>query len=142
MIEGGPQPRCLKAGEHLRLLRSLASEVERAMRAIAANRLGEFEESIAIQQELSSRLNQVAGEFRKSAPDSALPQSDSISAELKLEIRAAAAELHNLNLRYSHLLQHASRSAAQMVSLFNSFKGQLKEVPGDRSKVQTWSCQV
>ena len=112
------------------------------MQAIAANRLQDFEDSVANQQELSSRLNALAGDLNRAPLDAALSPSDAASADLSARIRAAAAELRDLNLRYSHLLQHASRSAAQMVSLFHSFKGQLKEVPGDGSKVQTWSCQV
>ena len=136
------QSRSLKAAEHLKLLHSLAAELERAMRAIASNQLGEFEDSVASQQELSSRLTELAGELGKMASDAGPAPSDSVADDLMQEIRAAAGELQDLNLRYSCLLQHASRSAAQMVSLFYSFKGQLMEVPGDGSKVQTWSCQV
>ena len=58
------------------------------------------------------------------------------------EIRAAATELQSLNLRYSYLLQLSSRSVGLMASLFNSFKGQIKEAPDARLKLQTWSCQV
>jgi len=142
MTGGGPQPRSQKAGEHLQLLRSLAAELERAMQAISSNNLLELEESVASQQDLSARLSQLAGELSSFPSAGSVPVTDSIPSGLMREIRASAAELEHLNLRYSYLLQHSSRSVALMASFFNSVKGQLKEVPGDRLKLQTWSCQA
>lgn len=140
MTGGGPPSRSVKAGEHLQLLRSLAAELERAMRAISSNHLQELEESVETQQDLSVRLGRLAREL--SGPASVVSAADSIPSDLTREIRAAAAELQHLNLRYSYLLQYSSRSVAMMASLFSSFKGEIKEASGDRSKVQTWSCQV
>lgn len=142
MTGDGLKPRCFKAGEHLQLLRSLAGELERAMSAISANNLKDLEDSVANQQDLSAQLAQLAGELSSPAHTAHPPGVESIAPELLTEIRAANAELQRLNLRYSCLLQHSSRSVALMASLFSSFKGQLKEAPGARSKLQTWSCQV
>lgn len=142
MTGGGPQARSNKAGEHLQLLRSLAAELERAMHAISSNNLHELEESIGSQQDLSARLSQLAGELKNRPFAANVSTVDSIPTDLMQEIRAASAELQRLNLRYSYLLQLSSRSVVLMASLFNSFKGQIKEVPGARSKLQTWSCQV
>ena len=112
------------------------------MQAISANNLPELEDSVATQQDLSTRLSRRASQLREPAAAPSRPAYDSIPSDLMLEISAAAAELQQLNLRYAFLLQHASRSVALMASLFNSYKGQLKEVPGARLKMQTWSCQV
>lgn len=141
MTVGEPQPRTLKAGEHLQLLRLLAAELERAMQAISDNNLPEFQDSIAAQQDMCARLAQVA-EGAEPCAASACSSRDSIPAALTEEIRAAAAELEHLNLRYSYLLKYSSRSVAMMVSLFHSFQGQLKEGSGAGSKMQTWSCQA
>lgn len=142
MTGGDPRARNVKAGEHLRLLRSLAGELERAMLAISSNNLQELEESVANQQDLSARLEHLATGLSDSPVAPNVFPSDSIAPDLMVEIRAAAAELQFLNLRYALLLQHSSRSVALMASLFNSFTGQLKEASGARVKLQTWSCQM
>ena len=142
MTGDGPNFRSLKADEHLQLLRSLAVELERAMHAISSNNLQSLEESIANQQDLSSRLAQLATVLSSTPHIANVSAEDSLAPELMREICAANAELQHLNLRYSYLLQQSSRSVALMASLFSSFKGQLKEAPGVRSKLQTWSCQV
>jgi len=133
------------AGEHLRLLRSLARELERAMAAIAGNNLEELENSIATQQELSLRLGELAEHLRApqpAAPSAAPSAADSIDEDFRNQIRAANHELQKLNLRYALLLQHSSRSVAMMASLFNSFRGQFQEASGARLNHRTWSCQV
>lgn len=130
------QTRNDEAGEHLELLRSLARELERAMQAIAQNNLSELEESIASQQDLSIRLTALAQDRRGAAP-----QLASADGDLRHEVHAAAGELQKLNLRYSMLIEHSSRSAAQMAALFSSLRGQFQEDSGAREKQQTWSCQ-
>ena len=146
MTRDGAQPRTSKAEEHLNLLRSLAVELERAMKAISSNNLRELEDSVSNQQDLSARLSQLASELRPIPALSNAFETDlrgnSTASDLMPEIRAAAAKLERLNLRYSYLLQYSSRSVMLMASLFNSFKGQLKEGSGDRSKLQTWSCRA
>jgi hypothetical protein len=127
------------AGEHVRLLQALARELERAMQAMVRNDLAELEDSIAIQQELSQRLSGLACQLRAPAPALGSPDADE---PLRAQVQAASAELQKLNLRYSILLEHSSRSVAMMASLFNSLRGQIQEGTGARSKQQTWSCQV
>jgi hypothetical protein len=134
------QTRNTKAGEHLTLLRSLARELERAMSAIAGNNLRELEDSITEQQILSARLSDLAQELRTPATPGAMAAPNSIDPTLREQIGAANAELQKLNLRYSYLIQHSSRSVALMASLLNSFRGQLREAPGEGRR--TLSCQV
>jgi hypothetical protein len=133
------QTRNRAAGEHLVLLRSLARELERAIEAIAHNNLAELEESIATQQDLSVRLTELAHNRREAAHATT---DHNLDGDLRGEIQTAAGELQKLNLRYSLLIEHSSRSAAQMAALFRSFRGQFQEASGARENHTTLSCQV
>jgi hypothetical protein len=141
MIGADVKTRNTKAGEHLALLNSLARELERAMNAIASNNLRELEDSIAAQQILSGQLSDLAQELSAPAPQDAAPV-ESIDPTLRAQIGAANAELQKLNLRYSCLIQHSSRSVALMASLLNSFRLQLREASGEGLTQRTLSCQV
>jgi hypothetical protein len=70
------------------------------------------------------------------------PAGESIHPDLRGEIQAAAGELQNLNRRYSLLIEHSSRSAAQLAALFRSFRGQFQEASGVSENQPTLSCQV
>src|ERR1700722_3624196 len=142
MIAADLKTRNSRAGEHLQLMRSLARELERAMRAISGNDLVELEDSVAIQQTLSAELVDLADFLRESALQQRPVAVDTIDAGLMREIRSASEELQRLNLRYSILLKYSSRSVALMAALFNSFRGQLQEASGARLKHQTWSCRM
>jgi hypothetical protein len=142
MIAVDVRTRSVKAGEHLQLLRSLASELERAMDAMSRNDLQELEDSVANQQELSQQLGRLADELGSSVQTVCPIPPQSADTDLMGEIRTATGELQRLNFRYSVLLQHSSRSVALMASLFTSFQGQLQEASGPRLKHQTWSCRV
>jgi hypothetical protein len=131
-----------RAGEHLQLLRALSGELERAMRAIASNDVGELEDCVANQRELSAQLGELADALRVSALSQQPAPVDTVEPGLMREIRSAAEELKRLNLRYSILLKYSSRSVAMMAALLGSFTGQFKEASGARVKVQTWSCRA
>jgi hypothetical protein len=134
--------RDVKVEEYLQLLQGLARELQRAMTAISENSLTDFEESVSNQQEMSVRLAELASELRGSPTPKSTAQEVSANDGLMLEIQVASAALQSLNQRYAALILHSSRSVAMMVSLFNSIKGNLQEVPGARPKLQTWSCEV
>lgn len=129
-------------GEYLGLLQSLSLEVERAMQAIACNDLEALESSIARQQEKSERLSMLADELGQppAATHSILQPVDD---DLRRQIHDSALRLQQLNLRYSLLLRHSSRSLAMMATLFRSFRGQFQEEDaGTGQKQQTWSCRL
>jgi len=109
------------------------------MQAIVRNDLPELEDSIAIQQELSERLTALASSMRAERRPLLTPLP--ADAALQTQIRSAATELQQLNLRYSLLLEHSGRSVAMMASLFNSFRGQIQKGAGAGSQ-QTLSCRV
>ena len=134
--------RDVKVEEYLQLLQGLARELQRAMTAISENSLTDLEESVSNQQEMSVRLAELASELRGSPAPKSTAQEVSANDGLMLEIQVASAALQSLNQRYAALILHSSRSVAMMVSLFNSIKGNLQEVPGARPKLQTWSCEV
>jgi hypothetical protein len=140
------EDRKVKATEYLEILRSLASEMEKAMQAIAQNALPELEESVASQQIMSSRLLVLADEISpslKSNPAVSSAGADpGVDKDVMHQVQIAGDTLQKLNRRYAALLQHSSRSVALMASLFNSYKGQIKEASGPRLKHQTWSCRM
>jgi hypothetical protein len=141
------QDRTGKAAEHLQSLRSLATELERAMRAISSNDLSNLEDSVANQQVLSTRLEELTSDL--CIPLEAHHQTSQarLDDDLMSQIRAASETLQKLNRRYAALLKQSSRSVALMASLFTSFQGQLfqgqfQEASGPRLKHQTWSCRM
>jgi len=142
MMANGLQDRNGKVEEYLQLLGSLACELERAMKAISHNSLLEFEASVRKQETLSARVTDLARELNVSARRDENPHLPHTSDALMGEINAASSTLQTLNQRYGALLQHSSRSVALMVALFDSFRGNLREGNGSRSKFQTWSCQI
>jgi hypothetical protein len=136
------QDRNGKAAEYLELLQSLASEMEKAMQAIAHNALPDLEESVASQQIMSTRLLVLADEISPSLKANPAVSQVGADADMVQQVQAAGDTLQKLNRRYAALLQHSSRSVALMASLFSSYKGQFKEASGPRLKHQTWSCQM
>jgi hypothetical protein len=142
MISPGDEERATKAAEYLHLLRSLSTEVERAMQAIAKNAVSELEDSIANQQRVSDRLGKLAEELwvpLNATVQLAYPRADE---EMIRKISNAAGDLGRLNRQYATLLQYSRRSVALMASVFGSFQGQFQEASGSRSKHRTWSCQM
>jgi hypothetical protein len=142
MSAAAVRDRELQAAEYLQSLRSMTSEMERAMQAIAHNTLPELEESVANQQILSVRLGTLANDLCVPLEAKDTISHTNVDVELMSQIRGAMGTLQNLNRQYAALLQHSSRSLAVMASLFNSAKGQFQEASGPRLKHQTWSCQM
>jgi len=142
MNVNGVQDRNGKLAEYLKLLHSLAQELERSMQAIAQNSLAPLEDSVANQQVLAERLHELASDLSKPARQSSAPSTGNQDEGLMHQIRGAADTLQSLNQRYSALLKLSSHSVGLMVSLFSSFRGQIREGTGPRLKQQTWSCQV
>jgi hypothetical protein len=142
MTANAVQDRKVKAAEYLELLRSLATEMEKAMRAIAHHALSDLEESVASQQIMSARLLVLADEISPSIKSNPGASPAGADADMMLQVQVAGDTLQKLNRRYAALLEHSSRSVALMASLFSSYKGQFKEASGPRLKHQTWSCQM
>jgi flagellar biosynthesis/type III secretory pathway chaperone len=133
--------RVVNSAEHLQLLRSLAQELERALQSIADNDIAELEDSIAGQQSLAEQLASLAHHRGALALQPSHAESNAVDPDFAPQIRAAAEQVQTLNLRYSILLQHASRTVALMASMFRSFQGQIQEDSGARLHHATWSCQ-
>jgi hypothetical protein len=136
------QDRNSKLEEYLQLLRSMAFELERAMSAISENSIHALEDSIANQEAFSTRLVELADDLSRPAQQQRLTACGAADDTLLERVHAASNELQDLNRRYSALLKFSSRSVAMMVSLFNSYQGQIQEDSGPRLKFQTWSCQI
>jgi len=142
MNSTGVQDRNGKLVEYLELLRLLAQELERSMQAISQNSLSPLEDSVANQQVLATRLQELANDLSKPFEDRAVVSEGVGDEVLMREIHGASKTLQTLNQRYSALLKLSSHSVGLMVSLFSSFRGQIQEGTGPRLEHQTWSCQV
>lgn len=142
MIEAGVQDRNGKLAEYLRLLRLMAFELDRAMKAIAHRSLSDLEDSVANQKAFSTRLSELSLDLSSAVKERpAVPPA--LSEEgLVNEIHAASNTLQSLNRNYSALLKLSTHSVEMMVTLFSSYRGQIQEDSGSRPKHQTWSCQI
>jgi hypothetical protein len=136
------QDRNSKLEEYLRLLHSMAFELERAMSAISENSIQALEGSVANQEAFSTRLVELADDLHRPEQQEPLNVRGSVDDSLFQRVHAASNELQSLNRRYSALLKFSSHSVVMMVSLFSSYQGQIQEVSGPRLKLQTWSCQI
>lgn len=142
MIGSGGQDRNGKVEEYLQLMRSLACELEQAMGAIAHNSLSDLEESIANQQELSARLTALTHDLNSPRQSTSSTFRSRLDDDLMKQVRAASATLQVLNCQYAALIKLSAHSVGMMVSLFNTYRGNLQEGCGTGLKHQTWSCHV
>jgi hypothetical protein len=129
------------ANAYLLQLQDLASEISRAMEAIAANTLTTFQESVARQEMLCHMIAGIAKTIRAKvwSPDQHLLVSDRF---LEARIRETSETIRRQNLQYAALLRHSGRSIALLASLCQSHTGQTQEARGPRLKRQTWSCEM
>lgn len=157
MTEMPVQNRHQQAVEYLKLMRSLRGELERAMQAIAGNRLMDLEESLAEQESLAARLAVLRGQALAHAGGqgeatgsggAAASRISNLESRLFLdqrlagELSAANNELQQTNRIYARVLDYSKRSTARMASLMGSFSGNMQEASGPRLRCQTWSCRM
>jgi hypothetical protein len=142
MIETVVQDRDRKLAEYLQLMRLLAFELDRAMKAIGQNSLTALEDSVANQQVFSDRLGELADDLCRPARERTQSSTTHADSGLMDQIHAASNALQNLNRQYSALIKYSSHSVALMVSLFSSFQGQMQEESGPRLQQHTWSCRM
>ena len=129
----------LRAAQYLEQSHRLAAELQRGMDSIAANALADFEENIMNQQAIAAHLTELAKDFALPA-DGSLTGSTLRDSEIAAQIQAANRHLQVQNKRYSALLRHSSRSAAQMISLLESSKGYYRHTSSPSH--QGWSCEA
>jgi hypothetical protein len=142
MTEMGGTDREQRAREYLGIARSLTKELDRAMRAISCNDLSEFEESLAEQENLTSRMTGLQTKLWGVKEVQSVTEQLMMDRELAEEIVSAHRELAGANRVYKAVLRHSIHSASLMTSLLDSFKGHFQEASGARLKYQTWSCQM
>lgn len=123
------------AASYLLQLHALASEMNVAMDAIAANALPELEASVARQEMLSTRLAAMAANVGYGS-------NTSLDSATALEIHAARSAIRTLNLQYAALLKRSGRTIAQLSALCKTHTGESQEARGPRLKHQTWSCEM
>jgi hypothetical protein len=130
------------AAAFLQQMQEMAREISAAMDAIAGNAIPRFQESVVKQEMLCASLAAMANTASEGFPSSKSPLFSGIDAALDLKIRAASKAICELNLQYSALLKHSSRSIALLSLLCRSHTGQFQEARGPRLKHQTWSCEM
>lgn len=130
------------AAAYLQHMQELGHEISAAMDAIASNAIPEFQESVARQEMLCASMAAMAntvGEGFRSSKETTLA---GIDPAVEFKIRAASKAILELNLQYSALLRHSSRSIALLALLCRSYTGEVQEARGPRLKHQTWSCEM
>jgi len=130
------------AAAFLQQMQDLAHEISAAMDAIAGNAIPKFQESVARQEMLCASLAAMANTVGDGFSSSKEPKLSGIDTAIELKIRAASKAICELNLQYSALLKHSSRSIALLSLLCRSYTGQFQEARGPRLKHQTWSCEM
>jgi hypothetical protein len=136
------QTRDQLAANFLQQMQELAHEISAAMDAIAGNAIPKFQESVARQEMLCASLAAMANTVGEGFHSSRQPKLSGIDPAVEFKIRAASNAISELNLQYSALLKHSSRSIALLALLCRSYSGQIQEARGPRLKHQTWSCEM
>jgi hypothetical protein len=130
------------ATNYLQQMQELTHEITAAMDAIAGNAIPRFQESVARQEMLCASMAAMANTVGEGFRSSKEPTLSGIDPVIALKIRAASKAICELNLQYSALLKHSSRSIALLAMLCRSYTGQIQEARGPRLKHQTWSCEM
>lgn len=130
------------AAAYLQQMQELAHEISAAMDAIAGNAIPSFQQCVARQEMLCASLAAMANTVGEGFRSSREPELMGIDPEVEFKIRAASKAISELNLQYSALLKHSSRSIALLALLCRSYSGQIQEARGPRLKHQTWSCEM
>lgn len=128
--------------EDLALIRELTCELERAMIAMAANALADFEDSVARQRNLSKRLDELRSASRNTFEGRNERPAATASPSLADDVTVAIASLQSANCQYSMMLKHFSGTARLFSGLYRPY-GRTSKVDPYRSRFQcAWSCQL
>ena len=134
-----------EAPEYLDCLQALARELEGAMQSLAVNGLSAFEESVARQLVLCSRLSSLAAGHQSSRSEALGSGAACIDAgpgqdEFGVRIEEAKAKLVKLNRNYSALLNHGRRTVQMFASLARCYSGYPHACVAEPNR--TWSAEI
>ena len=118
--------------EYLQLVRSLSTEMNAAVSALAENDLGRFESSVAEQERLCEKARCLSQSLRRN------PQLGASARELVV----AGRELHQQNRVYAAVLARGAQICRALLSLYQ--ESPREYLPDGRmaSATNTWSCEV
>lgn len=125
------------AEQYLSALRDLSTEVDSAIAVLVVNSLPEFQEHVARQEFLTSRVQ----ELSKELADNASPKAASDS-KLWNEIHSARQKLAELNRRYSTFLQYSWRYIGTMTELCRAYEEDGSTAAIAAPAQQAVSCEV
>jgi hypothetical protein len=143
-LEGSRDSALESSVEYLDCLTALAGELDRAMHSVAENSLPTFEDSVARQTALCSRLSSLITSQTGSRATASF--ADSSDEELSERINRATETLVTLNQRYSALLRHSGETLQMLLGLTRCYTGYTQQIGGvltsQHTTVSTWSSQV
>ncbi len=128
--------------EYLVNLRLLASELDRAMKAVVDQELPSLQDSLQLQQATCSQLSFLAQRANNPSMQDLGRQPAALDPDLAAEIRDAAETLMVLNRNYSALLRHSEDTLRLFAELFRCYQGSAQPSPGARARISTWSCEL
>ncbi len=131
------------AEEYIENLQALGQELDRAMEAIVAGSLPQFEESLSRQRTSCAKLTHIGRHYAERKEKHAATPGDPINQDLADRLAAAARELGRLNQRYSLLLRHSGENLRVLSGLFRGYGGPPSHVGnGAQNNLSTWSCEL
>jgi len=128
--------------EYLANLRVLASELDRAMKAVVDQELPSLQDSLQRQQATCSQLSYLAQRANSRPARDPNQESAALDPDLAIEIRTAAETLIVLNKNYSALLRHSEDTLRLFAELFRCYQGSAQSSPGNQASISTWSCEL
>jgi hypothetical protein len=128
--------------EYLVNLRILASELDRAMKAVVDQELPSLQDSLQLQQATCAQLSFLAQQANDRPAQELSRQSSALDPDLAVEIRDAAENLIVLNRNYSALLRHSEDTLRLFVELFRCYQGSAQSSHSARASISTWSCEL
>lgn len=127
--------------EYLANLRILASELDRAIKAVVDQELPSLQDSLQLQQATCAQLSFLAQRANNRPVQDLSRQPAALDPDLAGEIRDAAEALMMLNRNYSALLRHSEDTLRLFAELFRCYQGSAPSSPGTRASISTWSCE-
>lgn len=131
------------AEAYLAEIQGLTGELQRAMAAIAANAVSDFEDSVVRQQEACERLHTLKAS--RCVADFETPTAEPAWADVDqgTRISAATTALKLANLQYAMLVKHFQETARMLAGVFRGYGGSAgPPFRMHRAEHSTWSCEL
>jgi len=139
---GSVRFRILDSSEYLTVLQALTGAVQDGIEALASNRLQEFKEHLARQEDYCARLQDTMRRQAVADPNGpafSLVPDDTRSGET---IRTEHRRLSEMNRRYAALLRRSNRSIGLLASLSRSYLDDFDATGPHPSRRLEWHAEI